>query len=231
MTQQRRRGLAPLVRLDTDDREAGAVVHGRVQVVVALAPSSRRGGAPSYPPATAVGDATELLQVEVQQLARTLADVAERRPGRPVAIAQASATVPADDGVDRRARAVQQRRQSVRSVPRAKPEPEDATDPARLEGPWSAVRCRGPVVPPGGSLFASGGAICRPSRARPQPLPRRLPAPAVHGDPLYEEGPSTDGETAFWMGHENLRLSRQALSTSQLNREALSVNKLGARSS
>src|SRR5436305_14774119 len=64
--------------------------------------------------ATAVGDPAELLDVDVEQLAGPIADIADRDARRPVAIAQAGQAMAAEDVADRRARAADHRGEAVR---------------------------------------------------------------------------------------------------------------------
>src|SRR3970282_299123 len=63
--------------------------------------------------AAAVGDPAELLDVHVQQFARSLPDVANRDAGRPVTVTQTGQTMAAQDVADRRARDPDDRGQAV----------------------------------------------------------------------------------------------------------------------
>jgi hypothetical protein len=65
-----------LVGQDLAEGDPGAVIHGRVEVVVADVRGRAWSGAAMDPVAAAVGDAPEFLDLQVDQLARVLALVA-----------------------------------------------------------------------------------------------------------------------------------------------------------
>src|SRR5207302_6392334 len=101
LEQERGRGRTALIRAAPDVGEPGAVVHRHVQVVVAgaLVARGRRGAAEEAVTAPE-RNAAQLLGIEVQQLPRMLAHVADWDPRAAVAVAQPGDAMPAQDAVD-----------------------------------------------------------------------------------------------------------------------------------
>jgi len=80
LDQEAGRGDGLLVGQDLAEGDPGAVIDGRVEVVVADAPAAAALGPAVDPVPTAVGDATEFLDVDVDQLAGVLALVRTTTP-------------------------------------------------------------------------------------------------------------------------------------------------------
>jgi len=68
LDQEAGRGLAGLISQDLAEGDPGAVVHGRVKVVIADAPAPRPVGPAVDPVAASLGDPAQLLDVDVDQL-------------------------------------------------------------------------------------------------------------------------------------------------------------------
>ena len=83
--------------------DPGAVIDGRVNIVVAGPLASGCLGPAVDAVATAIRDTPELLDVQLDQLARVLALVADHDPARPVGVGEAAQVMAAQHPMDRRA--------------------------------------------------------------------------------------------------------------------------------
>ena len=90
------RGL--LVGSDGDEGDPGRIVDGDVEVVVPE-PEVIPGRQAEHPVAAAVRDPAKALHVDVEELARLLADVADGRASEPVGVGEPAVAVPAEDAV------------------------------------------------------------------------------------------------------------------------------------
>jgi hypothetical protein len=153
----------------------------------------------------AVGDSTELLDVDVEQLARSLADVPDRDPCRPVLVAQAGQPVADQHVADGRAGHLDDRGQAVRAEPVFVAGGEDRVDQKLGQGPWHPVGPRAPVLEPSLALGLEP----------PEPLPGRLAAHAGHlgcmgdghpvdEDPVHEQPTAERRQLGPTMCHESL---------------------------
>ena len=79
-------GDGGLIGQDLAEGDPRAVIHGRVDVVIADAPSALGGGAAMDLVATAVRDAAQLLDVQVDQLPGMLTLVADDDAAGPVSV-------------------------------------------------------------------------------------------------------------------------------------------------
>ncbi len=123
-----------LVVEGADVGDPAHVVDRDVQVVVAAVGAGRAGHPTADPVAAAVGDAAELLDVDVEQLARSLADVADRDARRSVLVGQAGQPVTGEDVADGRAWDAHDRRQAVWPEAVFVTGREDRIDPALGQG-------------------------------------------------------------------------------------------------
>jgi hypothetical protein len=151
----------------------------------------RLANALTHHPSMGVGDPAELLDVDMEQLARALADIADRDTRGAVAIAQAGQAVAAEDVADRRARTAGDRRQAVRPEAELVTGRQDRRHLLLGQTARRTVGSRAPILEAGQSL----GLIA------PDPLGGRLPAhpghrgrmgdrPALQLDPFHEQPPA-----------------------------------------
>jgi hypothetical protein len=96
-------GGSLLVGQDLAEGDPGAIIHGRVDVVVADASTAPGRGAAMDPVAAAVGDAPEFLDVQVNQLARLLALAGHDHAADPVHARQPAHAIAAQHAIDGRA--------------------------------------------------------------------------------------------------------------------------------
>ena len=96
----------------------------------------------------AFGDAAELLDVDVEQLARSLAHIADRDAGRPVLVPQARESPPGQHVPDGRAGHAHDGREAVRPEPMVVTGGEDGIDLLLRQGPWRTMGPRRPVHEP-----------------------------------------------------------------------------------
>ena len=118
-------GGAALIGVGLDEGDAGAVVHGHMDEVVAAAPPAGRGGTiPEAMPA-ALGDAGQLFDIEVHQCAGMRPLVAHGALGGPVEVGQARDLMPAQHAVDGGAGQAQQPSQPMRAPASGASRPQD----------------------------------------------------------------------------------------------------------
>src|SRR2546430_1227742 len=108
----------PLIRMDLHVGHPGVVVHRGVDEIVAMAPDrSGLGTSAVDPPAAPVGDPSELLDLDVNELSRALPLVASDDPARgAVHPVQPVQTVAAQDTIDRGSGMTERPPQAVGSV-------------------------------------------------------------------------------------------------------------------
>jgi hypothetical protein len=208
LAQERGARRATFVREDRGVGDAAHVVDDLVDVVVATMRARGAMAPATEAVATAVGDAPELLDVHVQQLARALADVPDRDPTRPVAIGQAGQSVADQDIADRRTRRTHERGQAMGPDAELVTGPQDGVDPSLRERARRTVGTRRPILeagrafgpvaadPLGYGLTAHPGGFRRPSDR-----------PPVDVDASHQELPTEHGQSRPTMCHESLRFA------------------------
>ena len=148
----------------------------------------------------------ELLVVLVEQGARVAGDVADRRRGHPVGVAQPAETAADQDPVDRRGRPPEQRPEAIGAVSPVGAGREDLGLGGRAQPARRAVRPGGPVEEARLALGAvSPDPLVRGRPADPELLGdvRGRPAGLHAGD---EELTTEDGQARPRMCHESLLL-------------------------
>jgi len=151
--QKRGRGASLLVREDLGKADPRKVVDSNVDVVVTIAdlvPSSL----PQHSVPTAVGNAPEPLDIDVDQLAWVVLDVPDRNACGPVAVPQPRETVAAKDLVDSRTRDTQEGTDLVRSLAPTTAHLEDALDVCVGQPSGRRPRSRRSVFKAGHALFS-----------------------------------------------------------------------------
>ena len=100
---ERTRGVSGLVKVDLGVDEPGSVIEGRVDVAVADTgvTAGRAGAATVDSPAAAVGDPTNLFDVDVDQLAGPVALIPNDRLDSSVATIETTATIGIQDVLHR----------------------------------------------------------------------------------------------------------------------------------
>ncbi len=121
------RAAGLLVGSDGDIRHPGRVVDRDVEVVVSDRVAVSRSVAED-PVAAAGRHPAEALDVDVDQLARPLADVADRDSGQAVGMGQAADAVATEDAVHGRAGMAEERTQAMRSDPQPAAHDQDPAD-------------------------------------------------------------------------------------------------------
>jgi hypothetical protein len=188
-----------------------------VHVVVAQLDRAVLGGLPGSaaqrPPATAIGDTTELLDVHVHQLAGPGPLVARggllRRPddrtGHRVQGAQRGLSTAGQDPGHRPGRHPQLGAEPIRTATLTGSQLDDAVLGLDRGAPRADVRAAGPILQPGLTLGGVAGdpgphALARDPHRRGDV--RLLPAGSM---PLDDQLAAVDGESGITVGHENLR--------------------------
>lgn len=205
LAQEARAGHPALIGEGGDVGDPAHVVDGVMEEVIA-APGTGRATAPTPEPMTAaLGDPPELLDVDVEQLARSLLDVADRHARGAVLVAQPGEAVAAQDVADRRARHAQHRREAVRSQPQLMAGAEDGVDADLLERAGRADRPRAAVLETGETRLA---VAADPFRSRLPAHPSHVGGvgdrPALDLDPLDQELPAKDRQFRPTMHRESL---------------------------
>ena len=124
-------GGGRLVGEDLAEGDPGAVIDGRVDVVVANAPAPCCLDPAMGAVTAAIRDAAQLLYVDVNQFAGVLALVADHHPTGPVDVSEAILAMAAQDAIDGRGRHVQPPGQAMRALAVAAA---GGQDPTRLGG-------------------------------------------------------------------------------------------------
>ena len=199
-----------------------------MEVVVAAAWD--RGVPVTAPPEAvpaAIRDAAKLLHVDVEELARSLTDVADRDAGRAVPVGQAGQAVAAQDVADGRARHSGEGRQAVRAEAELVAGGEDGGDlglgqAPEANGAGAKSGPRGPQALRSRTGWSHLEAVWRLHR---RPCRRRAPRPAVDVHPIHEELPAEDGQFRPTMCHESLPTGVSWIPTPSLGRLSI-VNNL-----
>ena len=143
-------GGAALIGVGLDAGEAGAVVHGHVQEVIAAAPPTGRGGTIAEAMPAALGDTGQLFDIEMHQFAGVGALVAHGALRGPVEVGQARHPVAAQQAVDGGAGQAQQPGQPLRAPAPCASRPQDPLRRLRRQGVRPAMgngRSAKPAIP------------------------------------------------------------------------------------
>jgi pimeloyl-ACP methyl ester carboxylesterase len=225
LDQEQRCGGGRLVGEDLAEGDPRAVVHGRVDVVIADPTTGGGGGAAAVGAvAAAVGDAAQLLDVDVDQLAGMLALVAHDHPAGPVGVGKPAHPVTPKDPIDGRASHPKPPGQPMRPLAVTAASGEHATDLGSGEGVGATLRSRAAVGQPSLPVLAIAA----------QPLVGRGPrhaqglgglgwGPAELGDALDQQQPTELGQAGTTMGHEG-PLPARSLNSPSRSRGPSTVN-------
>jgi len=177
-----------------------------VQVVVAKAAKTTwTRPAAVDPVAAAVGDPAQLLDVDVQQLARPLADIADRDAGRTVLVSQPGQPVAGQDVADGRARHADDGRQPVRAEAVLVPGSEDRVHLHLGQGSWRAERPGAPVLEARLTLrFVSPEPLPGGLAAHPEHIGGMRDGHPVDQDPIHQELSAERRQLRSTMCHESL---------------------------
>jgi hypothetical protein len=138
--------------VDLDVGVAGVVVDRDVEVVVAAGTEdpipARFVGAPEHLPTSAWAHPTELLHVDVDELARPVPLVAHRYRRGTVKVIQTRQAVTAEHRVDGRTWVAELGSEAVRTHLQAPTSPEDPLDLVSWQRPRTAAGGRGPILEP-----------------------------------------------------------------------------------
>jgi len=204
VAQEAHRGRRSLIGVDADEGQAGRIVDGNVEVVVAHATVAAAGARPQHAVTAAVGHPAQLLDVDVDQLVGPLTDVAQRRAGQAIGMRQAADTVAAQDAIHGRARVAQQRPQTVRPDPQPTAQAQDAAHAALVQGARRASWSRRAILEAGqplGSIAAQplvGGGATHAER-----LGGDRRRPALDQDPINQQPPAKGRQPGGTMEHES----------------------------
>jgi hypothetical protein len=219
LAQEGRAGRPALVGIDRGVGHPAHVVDDLVDVVVAAV----RAGCPAAPAAeavtAAVGDPPKLLDVHVEQLARSLADVADGDAGWTIAIGQAGQAVARQDVADGRAWHADDRGQAMRTDAELVAGQQDRIDLGLRQGPRRMVRPRRAVLEAGpalGTVAADpfpGGLIAHPGHVRREG--DRMP---VDQDAIHQKLSAEHGQLRPTMCHESLPFDVSWIPTPSLGR-------------
>jgi hypothetical protein len=202
------RGGALLVGQRLGVGQPGAVVDRHVQGVVAHAGLAEAAGRTAQDVMTApIGDAPELLDIDVEQLAGPCALVAHDLPGGTVQLPQPRHPVAAQDGMHPRACLPELPGDTVRAQPAALPARQDRLLPRWRQPPGTALGSRGPVSQPS-RAFGSPPAqpLVRGRHRHALCLGSNRDRPPLLGDPGDQQPPSQHRQLRPTMHRESLLL-------------------------
>jgi hypothetical protein len=207
-TDERARRFLALVRPDLRIGQAGSIIDGRMNEVVAVAtvtPRTRRVWSTMNPPPAARGDPALLLHVHVHELARACSLVAHPRSRRSIQIAQPRRTHSPQDPVDGCWRFSECPGDPVRPLQGLHPTMQDGPLPAGAQARRRAVRSarpidqtRAPFGPEPSQPLVAG------RRRAPLCLGRHGHAPAHLEHTRDEQQPSLGRQLGPSMCHESL---------------------------
>ena len=141
-----------LVGQDLAERNSGSVIDRRVKVVVADAPASGPFGPAMDAVATTIRDAAQLLDVQVDQLTRVLALVADHDAAGAVAVGKPTHAVAAQHPIDRRAGHPEVVAEPMGALAAATPSHQHPTHLTRSQRVRAAVGSRRAIGQPGPAL-------------------------------------------------------------------------------
>jgi len=221
-------GRAALVGKRRHVGDPAHVVDGDMEVVVAGAGTRRAGHPSTEPMATTIRDPAELLDVDVEQLAGALPDIADRDARWTILVAQPGQSVASQDIADGRAWHAHDAGQAMGTEALGMAGGEDLVDLSLRQRPGRVVWPRSPV------LQASHSLGLEPA----QPLPGRLPADPDHvrgvghghpvdDDPIHQELSAEDRQLRPTMCHESLPSVVSWIPTPSLGRLSFVNNLFG----
>jgi hypothetical protein len=225
LAQERRAGRPALIGEDRGVRHAAHVVDDLVDVVVAAVRAGRPAAPASEAVTAAVGDPPELLDIHVQQFARSLSDIADRDARRAVPIGQARQTVARQDVADGGARHPDDRGQAMGTDTQFVASSQDGVHPSLRQGAWR-------MAGPGRSILKACQAL---SAVATDPFRRGLPThaaglgragdrPAIGVDAIDQEPSAEHGQLRPTMCHESLPFDVSWIPTPSLGRLSLVNN-------
>jgi len=174
-----------------------------VEIVVATAPVATRLRS-EHAVSTTVGHPTQLLDVDVQQLAGSLADVAHGCAAQSIGMRQAADALPAQDAVHRRARVTQQRSEAVGADPQPTAQAQNAAHVAIGQRARPAHRSCRTVLESGQALGAiAAQPLVGGGATDAHGLGRDGRCPAFNQDPLDQQPPSEGRQLGGTMEHES----------------------------
>jgi len=156
------------------------------------------------PVAAAWRDPAKALHVDVDQLARPLPDIADRRTGEAVGVSEATEAIPTKDAVHGRARVTEERSEAVRANSESASGDEDPTDLALGQGPRPTMGSSRAVLE---TSLALGPVppqpLIRGGSADPEHLGRGRGRPAPGQDSIDQEPSAERRELGRTMEHES----------------------------